>query len=375
MSSSQLRFFKTLSALGLAALLLSHLNTHAATPPPPPPDPPPGPGASTVVHVHAPSATSWNGETDFWNHVSQPVVDRMVDEGMMALTGKPTVADAWRAVLPSYAPGEAIAIKANFNNAASCSYAGPEIDALMQPINAIVRGMKAIGVEESDIWVYDAIRAIPDRFVAAREFPGVRCFGARGCAPEAATFDSGDADATVAFSPPAGVSKPPTTRLTDVLIGATYLINMPILKSHGIAGVTLGFKNHFGTIQDPYGLHTYVGPGQAYSALVDIFRNPHVGAKTILTIGDGLFGTLGGCCAAPNRWGTFGDQVPNSLFFSKDPVAIDCVMADFLAAETSIPSNATAYLQLAAAKGLGTFERGDPWGAGYDAIDYVRREL
>jgi len=117
------------------------------------------PGASTVVHVHAPSATSWNGETDFWNHVSQPVVDRMVDEGMMALTGKPTVADAWRAVLPSYAPGEAIAIKANFNNAASCSYAGPEIDALMQPINAIVRGMKAIGVEESDIWVYDAIRA------------------------------------------------------------------------------------------------------------------------------------------------------------------------------------------------------------------------
>jgi hypothetical protein len=307
--------------------------------------------------------------------VSQPVVDQMVDEGMKSLTGKSSLADAWKAVLPSYVPGEAIAIKANFNNAGWCSSAGPEIDALMQPMNAVIRGLKSIGVAESDIWIYDAKRAIPDRFLAACAYPGVRCFGAAGCSPEVATFGSGDANATVAFSPPAGVSMPPTIRLTDVVIDATYLINMPILKSHGIAGVTLGFKNHFGTIHDPAALHSYVGPGQSYSALVDIFRNPHIGGKTILTIGDGLFGTLGGCCAAPDTWDTFGGNVPNSLFFSTDPVAIDCVMADFLAAETSIPANARAYLQLAAAAGLGTFETGDPWGAGYGTIDYVRREL
>jgi uncharacterized protein (DUF362 family) len=46
--------------------------------------------------------------------------------------------------------------------------------------------------------------------------------------------------------------------VTDVLRNAT-LINMPIMKGgHPIAGVTLGFKNHFGTIDNPGGLHTYI---------------------------------------------------------------------------------------------------------------------
>jgi hypothetical protein len=30
------------------------------------------------------------------------------------------------------------------------------------------------------------------------------------------------------------------------------------------------------------------------------------------------------------------------------------------------------YLKLAAGAGLGTFERGVPWGSGYSQIDYVR---
>ena len=46
-----------------------------------------------------------------------------------------------------------------------------------------------------------------------------------------------------------------------------------------------------------------------------------------------------------------------------------------LAAETNLLPGADAYLPLAGAAGLGTFERGDPWGAGYETIRYVRREL
>ncbi|MHC4550389.1 MAG: DUF362 domain-containing protein [Planctomycetota bacterium] len=370
-----------LAGLGVVSGCSPFSSDPPGTPPPDPlPEPVPTPEAGTVVHAHAPGATGWDGQTDFWNYVSQAEVDQMVDEGMMALTGTSSVTAAWESVLPSYQAGEVVAIKANLNNAGSCSAAGPEIDALMEPINAVVRGLKQIGVAEADICVYDAVRALPDRFTAAARYPGVRYFSAGPCAYEAATFNSSDPDATVAFSPPAGVPPPATLRVTDVLVDATYLINMPILKTHGIAGVTLGFKNHFGTIQLPSALHAYVGPGNQYfrtdySALLDLFRNPHIADKTILTIGDGLLGALGGCCSPPVKWNTFNNQVPNSLFFATDPVAIDCVMCDFLAAEQTIPADAAAYLELADAAGLGTFERGDPWGAGYGTIDYVRLDL
>lgn len=352
--------------------------------PDPEPEPQPDPGPSQeggkVVHVHAPSATSWQGETAFWEHVSQPVIDDMVDQGMIALTGAATVAEAWRTVLPSYREGQGIAIKVNLNNAYSCGSAGGDIDALMEPVNAVVRGLKSIGVLESDIGVYDAVRAMPDRFVDVSRYPGILYFADTVCSHGPATFQSDDPDATVAFSPPAGVPAPSAERIADVLIDATYLINMPILKAHQNAGVTLGFKNHFGTIDRPGALHDYIGPSRKYfrsdwSVLLDIFRNPHIGDKTILTIGDGLLGALDGCCAPPVKWSTFGGDVPSSLFFSTDPVAIDCVMCDFLMAERSITDDAAAYLRLAGEAGLGSFEHGDPWGDGYAVIDYEKITL
>ena len=126
---------------------------------------------------------------------------------------------------------------------------------------------------------------------------------------------------------------PPATRVTDLLVAARYLINMPIMKRHGKAGVSLAFKNHFGSIDNVLGVHPYVSLGlytdSDYHPLVDLYRNPHIGAKTILTVGDGLF-SAGDQEAPPTTWTTFGGRVPNSLFFATDPVAVDCVMCDFL---------------------------------------------
>ena len=65
------------------------------------------------MHVHCNSATSWSGQTDYWNYVNQNVVSNMVDQGLMALIGTSTVADAWQALLPNYQSGQAIAIKVN----------------------------------------------------------------------------------------------------------------------------------------------------------------------------------------------------------------------------------------------------------------------
>lgn len=341
------------------------------------PTSPPPPAGARVVHVQSSNATSWGGQTAYWDYVDQDKVNAMVDQGMMALTGTSSVAAAWQSLLPNYSHGQGIAIKANFNNSTNCSDADGQIDAIIEPINSIVRGLLQIGVRESDIWIYDAIRYIPDRFTNASQHAGVRFFDK--CGIDRASFSSSDPNAHVTFNPPPGVQMP-TIKISDVLINATYLINMPIMKPHGITGATLSFKNHFGTIDTPFQLHEYVrlsdakyfGPDR--SALVDIYLNPHIADKTILTIGDAIF-----ACKAfngsPSNWETFGDQVPNSLFFSKDPVAVDCVMCDFLDEETTIPLATNDYLQIAGNAGLGTFERGDPWGSGYNQIDYLRLNL
>lgn len=335
-----------------------------------------GPGESRVVHIHDPDATSWNFSTGWYgDYVDQPTVDNMVDRGIMELTGTSTVAGAWQSLIPNYAPGKAIAIKVNFNNAGSnCAETNPDIDALIHPVNAMVKGLKQIGVAEADIWVYDATRPIPDKFVNGCLYPSVRFFGTR-CQDEA-TFDSADPNAVVHFSCGAADQKIP-----DVLVDATYLINVPIVKKHGGAGITLSFKNHLGTIPRPSDLHNYLGPGApqyapGHNPMVDIWLNPHVGPKTRLVVGDGLFGNRVTNTSPPQPWTTFGGEAPNSLFFAVDPVAIDCVMCDLLEAESgTIREGSDVYLQIARDAGLGIYERGDPWGSGYNQIDYMAIEL
>jgi hypothetical protein len=164
-----------------------------------------------------------------------------------------------------------------------------------------------------------------------------------------------------------------------VLVNADYLINMPIMKKHGAAWVTLSFKNHFGSIQDCAALHGYTFPYEddytsAYNPLVDIYKNPHFGPKTVLTIGDGLYGSRGAQNSVPQPWTTFGNASPCSLFFSQDPVAIDSVMYDFLEGEAGVQAHGDDYLALAATAGLGVHEHRaagttnrDEW---YSQIDY-----
>jgi hypothetical protein len=333
------------------------------------------PPLGKVIHVRSTSATHWQGENDFWNHVDQTVVNNMVEQGLKSLTGCNTLGDAWRALIPNYQSGQKIAIKVNCNNVTTCSDTDGVIDAIIEPVNAVVSGLEQIGVLRSNICVYDAIRALPGRFTS-RALSGISFYDNSSC-QNSASFSS-QSDAYVPFNPPPGVSMP-SERVTDVLRNAAYLINMPIMKGgHPIAGVTLGFKNHFGTLNNPSGLHTYVNVVQKpggyrtdYNPLVDIYRSPHVGPKTVLTVGDALFAAID-FASKPQTWSTFGNQLPNSLFFSVDPVAIDCVMHDYIVAQpgTDIPSGANNYLILAANAGLGVFESINPWTNSYNQIDY-----
>jgi len=352
-----------------------------------------------VVWVHDEDATNWDYGDDYFGreeYVDQNVVNNMTDQGLTALTGTSSVAEAWRELIPNYQPGQTIAIKVNLNSnwdyvcghrcETNCDYHQLRINALPQPVNALIRGLKQIGVVERDIWVYEASRPITGRFMEriTNLYPSVRFFDTDDCRENA-----GWGDSVVDFHPPGGIPKPSSQNLTNVLVDADYLINMPIMKKHGGAGVTLSFKNHFGSIQDCGGLHDWVyGPGAShsgdyyssvYNPLVDIYQNPNIRDKTILLVGDGLYGDREDNTNKPEPWNAFGNDSPNSLFFSTDPVAIDSVMTDVLREEGyngGVLNWADDYLKLAASEGLGVYERGDPWqgSSGYTQIDLIRCE-
>jgi hypothetical protein len=336
-----------------------------------------------VVHTHSNLVTNWDYATGWYgDYVNQTVVDLMIDRGLMDLTGALNRADAWRAIIPSYTAGQKVAIKINLNNA-GCNDDHQVIDALPQPVNSVILGLKSIGVPENKILVYDVTSGwhngeMPARLVNKIKalYPAVQFHSNEGGCSTALGFSATE---RVHFT------VPPNREITDrpicnALVQAAYLINMPIMKKHGMAGVTLGFKNHFGSIEGCDLVHWSVELGHVdylstYSGLTDIYNNTHFKNKTVLTIGDGLYGArINNYDEVPSPWPTFGDQSPNSLFFSKDPVAIDCVMYDFLNAEDGVPDGSDDYLKLAQAKGFGTFEHWDNLQQ-YHTIDYRRIEV
>jgi hypothetical protein len=340
----------------------------------------PGLRRPRVIHTYCSRAATWDFSTGWWgDYVDQDVVTEMVKRGLMEFTGRNSLADAWEALIPSYASGERVAIKVNFNNAGSVADSDNQIDACIEPVNAVIAGLTEIGVALSDIWIYDAVRAIPARFVVGCDYPGVHLSGDSTSNPQG--FSNTE---KVTFHPPPGKPALADQRISNVLVDADYLINVPIMKKHCCAWVTLSFKNHFGSIIDCAALHGYTFPYEGdftpvYNPLVDIYQNPHFGPKTVLTIGDGLYGSRQAQDSVPQPRTTFGGAPPCSLFFSRDPVAMDSVMYDFLQAEAGVQNHADDYLALGANAGLGVFEHrasgvSDPaqW---YSQIDYRRIDV
>ena len=351
------------------------------------------PGARPkVVHVHAGNATNWNFGSDYYGYyVNQNVVNNMVDQGVMELTGTSSLYQAWQSLLPGYAHGKAIAVKVNLNNA-DCYNTDNQIDAVIEPVNALIRSLVMAGIREQDVWIYDASRPMPTTFYDRRQYTQARYIDAYDwCHGDTATFNHVNGSLRVPFSHPSLTDR----WLPDLLYEASYLINMPLLKKHSISPVTLGFKNHFGSIDDITGssdsnnLHRYIKPTSSlydsdYSPFVDIYSNANIAGKTVLTLGDGLFGAPG-AGEIPVRWDTFENQAPNSLFFSRDPVAIDCVMCDFLRYEWGVSNGTYDYLFAAQTRSLGVCEGtssspgGNPWqqpyGSGYSDVQFVRRDL
>ena len=347
-----------------------------------------------VVWTQNGKATSWDGTTGHWwddAYTDQNVVQGMTSRMIQELTGRKNDKQAWDSLFRSfnethklgnsgYRPGEKIAIKVNCNQdrspewgkpAPAGSPAGgpprPPLNGLPSPhavLALVTQLIEAGGVRGEDILLYDVAggrnvgQPIYTRIRANSnpQFQQVKFLVGSDYDLGGRVFATPDMENPVRFSK----AQVPVAYLARQVTEATYMINMALLRPHGMAGVTLIGKNHFGSVHfpkdggwSPRALHNYVMrtlPMGSYNALVDLMGHQHLGGKTMLYVLDGLY------TAAHNegnvfKWSSFGDHWASSMLVSQDPVAIDSVGLDILRSEpraTEVRGTADNYLHEAA---------------------------
>lgn len=346
-----------------------------------------------VVSVHDSDATNWDHATGYhWEHINQEVVNDIVARGVMTLSGESNISDAWSALIP-YQAGDAVVIKVNFNNSYDCAGATDNaMDAYPEAVNAVIDGLISIGVPANKIWITDPSRGIPTRFIDGIDDSDVQYYGkffnCNANSHKATYVDADSPDASSTTHPPGDVVRP-----AQVFVDAAHLINIPLLKGHGPGHMTLSMKNHYGSVtfsgSDPGSermrMHQYLEPGQnpdlEKSILADISNNPHIGKKTRLVVGDGLFGhpTINWQAGGTVTWQCFNNDDPNILFFGTDFVATDSVMLDYIQEEQSRLGHGTVIhssLHHGASMGLGVHDHWDSFETKqYSLIDYINIDL
>jgi len=158
------------------------------------------------------------------------------------------------------------------------------------------------------------------------------------------------------------LQRPEGYYVSKTLLECDKLINIPVMKTHDIPGVTLIFKNYVGTfMQRAYGqtdnskmlLHKYAGNENVPKGFIDLFSY----RPTDYAIVECFWGTEGN---GP-QWGD--DIKLNLVVAGGDPVATEAVAA----AVMGFNPRDLDYLYWAAAKGFGIFDM--------DRIEVVGRSI
>jgi hypothetical protein len=314
-----------------------------------------------VVWEYDPRATDENCKNksgDYWwqaDNTNQTVVNKMLSDGLKMLTNENSDAAAWDAIFRyynknhgkgdvGYKEGEKIVIKINLNaGAGGTAYDMSDyrnVDTSPQIVYAVLNELvNIVGVAQADIGFGDPGRNVDnlfwDKFHA--EFPDVKYWGAgNGRTPivKSKNYQVFTSDGSY------------KDWLPQCYLDAAYMINLPLLKKHHRAGVSMTSKNHFGTFVPFHGgannwhfsLPASEGGGDVnngdyglYRCFVDFIGHKSLGGKTILYLIDGLWGSTN-WAHPPIKWrmAPFNNDWPSSLFMSQDPVAIESVGFDFL---------------------------------------------
>lgn len=192
-------------------------------------------------------------------------------------------------------PGEVVGLKVN-------CLAGRGASTSPALVEAVCERLQQAGIPAKDIVIWDRLNDDLDRagFQVASRRDRIRCIGndAGGYQSELAVFGSAGSL----------VSK-------TIAEECDAVINLPVLKDHGIVGVTMALKNLFGAIHNPNKYH--INCGDPYVA--DVYMLPPIRRKVRIAICDAIAPQYEGGPSYMPHW----SWPFNGLLVSGDPVALD----------------------------------------------------
>jgi uncharacterized protein (DUF362 family) len=274
----------------------------------------PGPYPGSVIRVH--SEQSIDAQTDA---VSRPVVRRMLDAGMQALTGEKRPADAWARFI---APKDVVGIKVN------CSGA-PQIRSSPEVVAAIVESLIAVDVPANQIWIYE-------RFADQMRTVNYASYVPSGVNVQAAEGDF-SRGSVLGYDPRTYVEtrffQEDDTRSNLVRLISdrlTKIINVPNTKEHQASGVTGCLKNiSYGNFSNVARSHES-SKTFTYSFIGTLAAVEPLPSRVVLHIMDGLAGVWhAGPFSRDRRYRFY----PKQLWFGTDPVAMDHKLIDLIEAK------------------------------------------
>jgi uncharacterized protein (DUF362 family) len=225
--------------------------------------------------------------------LNEAVTDEMLTEGLVRLTDTSTPEDAWRTL---FKPDDIVGIKVN-------ALGGKRIATHPVVVNAIVTGLKRAGVPENNIIVWDRLSDELEKagYRINNSKTRVRCYG---------TDTNYDREPEISGSIGSCFSKIISSQ-------CTVLINVPVLKDHDLAGVSISLKNFYGAIHNPNKYHD----NNCDPYIADINKHPYIKEKLRLIVCDAI--TLlyqGGPAYKPQYAENY-----CGLLVSRDPVAVDSI--------------------------------------------------
>jgi uncharacterized protein (DUF362 family) len=290
---------------------------------------------SKIVLVHHSEVVDEAGR------IQQPLLQKMVDKGMIAFSGEKTIADAWSKY---FSAADIVGLKVNTLGMADLQ--GMDYAQHFPAVtDAIASGLKKAGIKEENMIIWDRSDEELSQagFTINREATGIRVIGNKE------KRRGSDAQ----FNPksyPVGKS---SSRVCSILADqCTALVNIPVPKTHGSAAFTGALKNHYGTIDNPSKLHpnNCTNPGIPEVNTIPIIRD-----KQKLIVYDAMMVAID---SGP-RWRRRFTKSYGGILVGTDPVAIDTIALKILnkkrEEEGMDPVTSRAHhIPLSAKLGLGT---------------------
>ncbi len=162
----------------------------------------------------------------------------------------------------------------------------------------------------------------------------------------AEAVELGDDDDQYVTKPVDGVGLT-SVDIAKVLDEADVLINLPVLKTHSEGQVTIGLKNHLGSVRHRRSIHGGGGHG-LHQGIADLNACSAIRSKHCLTVVDAIRPMVSG---GPEV-GKYADY--NGIIAGTDPVATDYVGTQIIRTYNSSVPEMPIQIERAAALGLGT---------------------